>query len=112
MVLRSRWPGAVYPRKAATTDATTRAISAFRMFMSSHWHFSLFRKLRQYAFTALDRKMTTIPRGKYIGEAVDPPADEAEHFYKCEACGAWVDCRDLGMVFDHEAPLPHPDRGQ
>jgi hypothetical protein len=46
-----------------------------------------------------------IPRGKYIGEAVDSPKDEA-------ACGAWIDCRDLGMVFDHEGPLPHPDRQQ
>jgi hypothetical protein len=46
--------------------------------------------------------MTDIPRGKYIGEAVDPPADEAEHFIKYAACGAWIDCRDLGMVFDHE----------
>jgi hypothetical protein len=27
--------------------------------------------------------MTNIPRGNYIGEAVDPPADEAEHFIKC-----------------------------
>ena len=53
-----------------------------------------------------------IPRGKYIGEAVDPPTDEAEHFIKCEACGAWIDCRDLGMVFDHEGRLPHPDRAQ
>ena len=53
-----------------------------------------------------------IPRGKYIGEAVDPPKDEAELFIKCEACGAWIDCRDLGMVFDHEGPLPHPDREQ
>jgi hypothetical protein len=24
--------------------------------------------------------VTDIPRGKYIGEAIDPPADEAEHF--------------------------------
>jgi hypothetical protein len=46
--------------------------------------------------------MTDIPREKYIGEAVDPPTDEAEHFIKCEACGGWIDCRDLGMVFDHE----------
>ena len=33
---------------------------------------------------------------------------EAEHFYKCKACGARIDCRDLGMVFDREGPLPPP----
>ena len=55
--------------------------------------------------------MTDIPRGKYRGERIGgPPANEAEHFYQCKKCGAWVDMRDLGMVFDHEGPLPHPDR--
>jgi hypothetical protein len=34
--------------------------------------------------------------------------DEAEHFYRCSTCGGWVDCRDLGQVFDHEGALPHP----
>ena len=61
------------------------------------------------------RRLVTpdIARGKYIGEAVAlPPMDEAQHFIKCEACGAWIDCRDLGMVRDHEGPLPHPDRAQ
>jgi hypothetical protein len=52
--------------------------------------------------------MTDIPRGKYIGTRQGPPVDEAEHFIKCEACGGWIDCRDLGMVFSHEGPLPHP----
>jgi hypothetical protein len=59
--------------------------------------------------------MTDIPRGTYIGKRRgEPPADEAEHFIKCEACGGWIDCRDLGSVFDHEGPLPHPaaDRPQ
>ena len=66
------------------------------------------------ALASKKRRLVTsdIPRGKYIGEAVDPPKDEAEHFIKCEACGAWIDCRDLGMVFDHEGRLPHPDRAQ
>ena len=42
---------------------------------------------------------------KYIGRRVgDPPRDEAEHFYRCPACGRWVDCRDLSQVFDHEGP--------
>jgi hypothetical protein len=47
------------------------------------------------------------PRGKYIGRPMgDPPKDEAEGLYRCPACGGWVDCRDLGQVFDHEGPLP------
>ena len=50
-----------------------------------------------------------IPRGKYIGKQLgEPPTDEAEHFIKCGECNGWIDCRDLGMVFDHEGPLPHP----
>ena len=54
-----------------------------------------------------------IPRGKYLGERVgDPPTDEAEHFLRCPACGGWIDCRDLGRVFEHEGPLPHPLQDQ
>jgi Zn-finger nucleic acid-binding protein len=30
------------------------------------------------------------------------------HFYRCPACGGWMDGHDLGQVFDHEGPLPHP----
>jgi hypothetical protein len=30
------------------------------------------------------------------------PADEAEHFYVCKACGQAVDMRRLGDVFHHE----------
>jgi len=59
--------------------------------------------------------MTEIPRGKYRGKPVgNPPADEAERFVKCPACGGWIDCRDLGAVFEHAGPLPHPvsDRPQ
>jgi hypothetical protein len=49
------------------------------------------------------------PRGKYIDRPMGgPPEDEAERPYRCPACGGWVDCRDLGQVFDHEGPLPHP----
>jgi hypothetical protein len=34
--------------------------------------------------------MIDIPRGKYIGRRLGPPVkDEAEHFYRCEACGGW-----------------------
>lgn len=52
-----------------------------------------------------------IPRGRFLGERVDsPPKDESEHFIKCEVCGGWIDCRDLGIVFDHEGPLPHPSQ--
>lgn len=50
-----------------------------------------------------------IERGKYIGQLQDAPAkDESEHFIRCAACGGLIDCRDLGIVFDHEGPLPHP----
>jgi hypothetical protein len=50
-----------------------------------------------------------IPRGKIIGKQVGgPPLSEAEHYFKCEACGGWFDMRDLGAVLDHEEPLPHP----
>jgi hypothetical protein len=50
-----------------------------------------------------------IPRGTVIGRRVGvQPTDEAEHFWKCEACGGWFDMRDLCAVLDHEEPLPHP----
>jgi hypothetical protein len=53
--------------------------------------------------------MIDIPRGKYLGKALgNPPKDEAEHFVRCPACGGWIDRRDLGQVFEHEGPLPHP----
>jgi hypothetical protein len=55
----------------------------------------------------------TIPRSKYIGKRLgDPPADEAEHFIRCPACGGRIDCRELGQVFEHEGPLPHPAQDQ
>lgn len=60
-----------------------------------------------------NQEAAMIPRGKYTGKPLgEPPADEAEHFIKCEACGGWIDCRDLGSVFDHEGPLPHPSEDQ
>jgi hypothetical protein len=55
-----------------------------------------------------------IPRGTYFGRRVggQPPKDEAEHFIRCPACGGWIDCRDLGKVFEHEGSLPHPPQDQ
>ena len=55
-----------------------------------------------------------IPRGKYIGRRAwrGAPASEADHFIKCPACGGWIDCRDLGQVFEHEGSLPHPAQDQ
>jgi hypothetical protein len=54
-----------------------------------------------------------VPRGigKQTGGA---PLNEAEHFGRYKACGGYFDMRDLGAVFDHEGPLPHPveDRQQ
>jgi hypothetical protein len=29
-----------------------------------------------------------------------------------DACGAWIDMRDLGQVFEHEGPLPHSPQDQ
>jgi hypothetical protein len=56
----------------------------------------------------------TIPRGKYIGELVDPKtgnpieAAEAENFMRCPACGGVLDMRNLGAAVAHHGPLPHP----
>jgi hypothetical protein len=50
-----------------------------------------------------------LPRGKYIGEAVDEPdATEESHFIRCEECGGIIDQRDLAVVMQHMGPLPHP----
>jgi hypothetical protein len=55
-----------------------------------------------------------IPRDKYLGLPIDPKTGkpielpEPDHFYRCEACGALVDRRDLGQVYEHEGELPHP----
>jgi hypothetical protein len=49
------------------------------------------------------------PRGTVFGERTDRRrVHEAEHFFRCEACGGWIDARDLVWVQDHEAALPHP----
>ncbi len=55
-----------------------------------------------------ERYAASVPRGKFIGTRDKPVTDESEHFMKCETCGGWLDMRDLGQVFDHEGPLPHP----
>ena len=52
-----------------------------------------------------------IKPGKITGQRVgDDPADEAEHFHVCKACGQAVDMRDLGEVFHHELPEHEPLR--
>jgi hypothetical protein len=57
--------------------------------------------------------VTNIPRGKFLGRLLgDPPKGEAEHFIRCPASDGWIDCRDLGQVFEHEGPLPHPAQDQ
>jgi len=54
-----------------------------------------------------------IPRGKFLGQRQGKPSDdEAVHFIRCGMCNGWIDCRDLGQVFDHEGPLPHPEQDQ
>jgi hypothetical protein len=63
--------------------------------------------------TKITRMTPTIPRGTIIGKQTGgPPLSEAEHFWKCEACGDWFDMRDLGAVLDYEEPLPHPPSDQ
>jgi hypothetical protein len=50
--------------------------------------------------------MSDNPRQPIIGKPVDgKPADDG---YRCQLCGEWIDCRDLGTVLAHEGPLPHP----
>ena len=57
--------------------------------------------------------MIGIQRGKYLGKRLgDPPKNEAEHFIRCPACAGGIDCRDLGQVFQHEGPHPHPAQDQ
>ncbi len=49
------------------------------------------------------------PRGTVLGERADRRrVREAEHFFRCKACGGYFDARDLAWVKDHEGPLPHP----
>jgi hypothetical protein len=64
-------------------------------------------------FRSSRSQMSDIPRGTIFGRRVgDPPKSVAEHFVRCSACGGWIDCRDLGQVFEHEGPLPHPLQDQ
>jgi hypothetical protein len=71
----------------------------------------------QFALNVLEalvdaREMIPL-RGTYFGRSVgEQPTDEAEHFIRCPGCGGWIDCRDLGQVFEHEGPLPHPPQDQ
>jgi hypothetical protein len=63
--------------------------------------------------TKVARMTPTILRGTIMGnQRGGPPLSEAEHFWKCKACGGWFDMRDLGAVLDHEEPLPHPAQDQ
>jgi hypothetical protein len=49
------------------------------------------------------------PRGTVLGERADRRrVSEAEHYFRCEICGGFIDGRDLAWVEDHEGPLPHP----
>jgi hypothetical protein len=50
-----------------------------------------------------------IPKGSILGVRLGgEPVDEREHFFRCAACGGWVDKRDLGDVFSHEGPHGRP----
>lgn len=50
--------------------------------------------------------LNRIPGKRKGGE----PHDEAEHFYRCKACGEAVDMRRLGDVLHHEEPGHEPLR--
>lgn len=45
------------------------------------------------------RRELNAEMGKRVG---GEPADEADHFYICQACGQAVDMRKLGDVLHHE----------
>ena len=61
----------------------------------------------------LQSTVLSLPRGKFLGKRLGgPPTSEADHFIRRPACGGWIDCRDLGQVFQHEGPLPHPAQDQ
>jgi hypothetical protein len=47
-------------------------------------------------------------RAEACGRRPGPALSEAEHYFKCEACGGFFDMSDLAQVYDHEGPLPHP----
>ena len=55
--------------------------------------------------------MIEVPRGKYFGNPI-MKRERVRNFIRCLACGGWIDCRDLGQVFEHEGPLPHPAQDQ
>jgi hypothetical protein len=53
------------------------------------------------------------PRGTVLGERADRRrVPEAEHYFRCKACGGWIDARDLAWIEDHEGELPHPAQDQ
>lgn len=46
--------------------------------------------------------MQVVKPGEISGRRVGPdPANDADHFYVCEACRQAVDMRDLGAVIHH-----------
>jgi hypothetical protein len=48
------------------------------------------------------------PRGTVLGERVDRRrVPRSNIFFRCEACGGWIDARDLVWIADREGPLPH-----
>jgi hypothetical protein len=59
----------------------------------------------------MKERRTTLPPvkpGEIIGQPNGwTPESEADHFMRCPGCGEWIDCRDLGMVFQHAGELPH-----
>jgi len=47
-----------------------------------------------------------------LGERTDGRrVREAEHFFRCKACGGYFDARNLVWTGEHEGVLPHPAQG-
>ncbi len=49
---------------------------------------------------------TMIPRAHISGGRLARAEGRSRTLHQCPGCG-WIDCRDLGQMFEHERPLPH-----
>jgi hypothetical protein len=104
-LVRVRSQGTFCAMRDAIADATHRTSEEVQ---TSH-------EAAAYALSLMLAKKTEPPRGEdrrmktnniatgIVGRCVNrETTNEADHFYKCPACGQAVDMRDLGQVFHHE----------
>jgi hypothetical protein len=54
-------------------------------------------------------EMPDIPH-KHLGACSNTLPNDAEHFIRCPACGAWIDTRDRAQVLEHECAAAPPVR--